>query len=401
MASSTAQTIAYPAPSARPYRRGAEVTAPHVVVLFGGTGDLSRRKLIPGLARLASSHLAPEMVVVASSLDEMSDDDFRAFAKAAVDDFGKHVPVGDEWEAFASHLRYVPTSAGPEALAAAVTAAEEQLGEDVRRLHYLSVPPAAALDVIGMLDRAGLVDRSRVIMEKPFGTDLESAVELNRQVHEVFDETDVFRIDHFLGKEAAQNVLALRFANGLFEPIWNRNFIDHIQIDVPETLGLDQRADFYESTGAYKDMVVTHLFQVMAFVAMEPPTALDPASISEEKNKVFRALLPIAPSDVVRGQFSGYATFAGWPGIPTRRPSSHCAAASTTGVGPASRSTCARVSRWPRGSGSSRSPSRRPPARCSRRTPASAPPAPITSPSTSPTTPGYRCPTTASGRGRE
>ena len=116
----------------------------------------------------------------------------------------------------------------------------------------------------------------------------------------------IFRIDHFLGKEAAQNILAFRFANGLFEPIWNRNFIDHIQIDIPETLGLDRRAGFYESTGAYKDMVVTHLFQVMAFVAMEPPTALEPRAISEEKNKVFRSLLPIDPRNVVRGQYSGY-----------------------------------------------------------------------------------------------
>ena len=146
-----------------------------------------------------------------------------------------------------------------------------------------------------MLRDADLVDRSRVVMEKPFGTDLRSAVELNRRVHETFSEEQIFRIDHFLGKEPAQNILAFRFANGLFEPIWNRNFIDHVQIDVPETLGLDNRADFYEATGAYKDMVVTHLFQVMAFVAMEPPTALEPRAISEEKNKVFRSLLPIEP----------------------------------------------------------------------------------------------------------
>ena len=129
---------------------------------------------------------------------------------------------------------------------------------------------------------------------------------LNDFVHSVFDESQIFRIDHFLGKEAAQNILAFRFANGLFEPIWNRNFIDHVQIDIPETLGLDQRANFYEATGAYKDMVVTHLMQVMAFVAMEPPTALEPQAISEEKNKVFRSMLPIDPDFVVRGQYGGY-----------------------------------------------------------------------------------------------
>ena len=162
-----------------------------------------------------------------------------------------------------------------------------------------------------MLHDAKLVERSRVVMEKPFGTDLASAVELNAFVHETFDEKQIFRIDHFLGKEAAQNILAFRFANGLFEPIWNRNFIDHIQIDIPETLGLDERANFYESTGAYKDMVVTHLFQVMAFVVMEPPTALEPRAISEEKNKVFRSMLPVKCSDVVRGQFAGYRELEG------------------------------------------------------------------------------------------
>jgi glucose-6-phosphate 1-dehydrogenase len=212
----------------------------------------------------------------------------------------------EEWAKFADGLEYVPVTAGPEALAAAVKAAEEKLGPDACRLHYLSVPPKAAQAVIVMLRDADLVDRARVVMEKPFGDDLDSAIKLNDFVHETFDESQIFRIDHFLGKEAALNILAFRFANGLFEPIWNRNFIDHVQIDIPETLGLDQRANFYESTGAYKDMVVTHLMQVMAFVAMEPPTALEPRAISEEKNKVFRSMLPIDTRKVVRGQYGGY-----------------------------------------------------------------------------------------------
>ena len=143
-------------------------------------------------------------------------------------------------------------------------------------------------------------------MEKPFGTDLESAKKLNARLHEVFDEEQIFRIDHFLGKEAAQNILAFRFANGLFEPIWNRNFIDHVQIDVPETLGLEMRASFYESTGAFRDMVVTHLMQVLAFMAMEPPTSLAPGPISDEKLKVFRSMRPLEPHNVVRGQYLGY-----------------------------------------------------------------------------------------------
>ncbi len=182
---------------------------------------------------------------------------------------------------------------------------------NAERLHYLSVPPNAALSAVGMLKEAGLVERSRIIMEKPFGTDLKSSVSLNARLHEVFEEEQIFRIDHFLGKEPAQNILAFRFANGLFEPIWNRNFIDHVQIDVPETLGLGKRAGFYEQTGAFRDMVVTHLFQILAFMAMEPPTSLEPSPISEEKNKVFRSMLPIQPTDVVRGQYTGYRSEEG------------------------------------------------------------------------------------------
>src|SRR6202790_2752395 len=166
--------------------------------------------------------------------------------------------------------------------------------------HYMSVPPGAALSAVRMLRDAGLVERSRIIMEKPFGTDLASAVSLNARLHEVFDEDRIFRIDHFLGKEPAQNILAFRFAKGLFEPIWNRNFIDHVQIDVPEKLGLGKRAGFYEQTGAFRDMVVTHLFQILGFMAMESPTSLEPKPISEKKNKVFRSMLPIKPADVVR-----------------------------------------------------------------------------------------------------
>jgi glucose-6-phosphate 1-dehydrogenase len=282
------------------------VIPPHVIVLFGATGDLARRKLLPGLAHLALSALAPDIQVIGSSLEDHTEETFRNFAKQAVGEFSHHPLSPAQWDEFAHRLTYVPTSAGPEGLSEAVKIAEEKLGGQVGRLHYLSVPPAAATAVIQMLREADLVDRSRVVMEKPFGTDLQSAIALNDKVHETFRERQVFRIDHFLGKEAAQNILAFRFANGLFEPIWNRNFIDHVQIDIPETLGLDKRANFYEVTGAYKDMVVTHLFQVLAFVAMEPPTALEPRAISEEKNKVFRSMLPIDPHDVVRGQYSGY-----------------------------------------------------------------------------------------------
>ena len=279
---------------------------PHVIVLFGAAGDLSRRKLIPGLLHLSQTGLLPECRIVATSLEDYDDDGFRAFAREACTEFSIHPSSDRQWAKFAQRLRYVQQGSGPEGLGATVKAAEAEIGGEPRRLHYLSVPPNAARSVVQTLADAGLVERSRIIMEKPFGTNLATSRILNAALHAVFDEEQIFRIDHFLGKEAAQNILAFRFANGLFEPIWNRNHIDHVQIDVPETLGLGQRIGFYEKTGAYRDMVVTHLFQVLAFMAMEPPTALEPGAISEEKNKVFRSMMAIEPNHVVRGQSLGY-----------------------------------------------------------------------------------------------
>jgi glucose-6-phosphate 1-dehydrogenase len=279
---------------------------PQVVVLVGATGDLSRRKLLPGLFHLTSAGFIPGYRIIGVSLEALSAADFRQFARKALDEFSAREISDTAWNEFADCLDYVPLAAGHEALRAAVDKAERSLAAESTRLHYLSVPPAAALSAVRLLQEAGLVERSRVVMEKPFGTDLASAVALNAKLHEVFAEEQIFRIDHFLGKEPAQNILAFRFANGLFEPIWNRNFINHVQIDVPETLGLGKRTGFYESIGAFRDMVVTHLFQILAFMAMEPPTALEPAPISEEKNKVFRSMLPIVPANVVRGQYIGY-----------------------------------------------------------------------------------------------
>jgi len=279
---------------------------PQVVVLVGATGDLARRKLLPGMFHLSSAGFIPGCRIIGVSLDDLDLDGFRKVARAALDEFSSRPVVEADWRAFSACLDYVPLKAGAPALKAAVEKAEQSFGAECRRLHYLSVPPSAALAAVRLLGEAGLVERSRIVMEKPFGTDLASAVSLNAKLHEVFGEEQIFRIDHFLGKEPAQNILAFRFANGLFEPIWNRNFIDHVQIDVPETLGLGKRAGFYEQTGAFRDMVVTHLFQILAFMAMEPPTSLEPAPISEEKNKVFRSMLPIQPTDVVRGQYNGY-----------------------------------------------------------------------------------------------
>ncbi|MHB1533452.1 MAG: glucose-6-phosphate dehydrogenase [Acidimicrobiales bacterium] len=286
---------------------------PHLITLFGATGDLARRKLLPALLHLSQAKLLPECRIVGVSLDDLDDEGFRDVARVACQEFARAPIAAGDWERFAARLGYVPLDAGPAALAEKAGLLEAQLGPDARRLHYLSVPPSAAEAVVQCLAEAGLVERARIIMEKPFGTNLATAQLLNAHVHQIFREEQVFRIDHFLGKEAAQNILALRFANGLFEPIWNRDHIDHVQIDVPETLAVGERGGFYESTGAFCDMVVTHLFQILAFVAMEPLTALEPLSITEEKNKVFRSLRPLDVTKVVRGQYEGYS----WtPGVP-------------------------------------------------------------------------------------
>jgi glucose-6-phosphate 1-dehydrogenase len=279
---------------------------PQIVVLFGATGDLSQRKLLPGLFHLVSAGFIPSCRIVAVSLDQIDTETFRAMARKAVENFRHHGPGMDAWPDFAGKLEYLPLAGGPAGLKAAVDEASKALGGNSQMVHYLSIPPGAALSAVHMLAQADLAGGSRIIMEKPFGTDLTTALALNAALHEVFSEDQIFRIDHFLGKEPAQNILAFRFGNGLFEPIWNRNFIDHVQIDVPEALEIGGRIGFYEQTGAFRDMVVTHLFQILAFMAMEPPTSLAPGPISEEKNKVFRSLEPIDPADVVRGQYIGY-----------------------------------------------------------------------------------------------
>ncbi|MBA2546514.1 MAG: glucose-6-phosphate dehydrogenase [Solirubrobacterales bacterium] len=287
--------------------------APHVVVLFGVTGDLAKRKLLPGLMHLCEAGLMPDFRLVGATRRDLSDEELREMAREACEEFGRVEVTPENWGPFAERIVHANTKQGAGALADAVAKCEKELGGEPRRLHYLSVPPTAALPTVHLIDEAGVVDRSRIIMEKPFGTDLASACELNAKLHQVFDEHQIFRIDHYLGKEAAQNILALRFANGLFEPIWNLNHIDHVQIDVPETHTVADRGGFYEETGAFRDMVVTHLFQILAFVAMEPPTALDPESITVEKNKVFRSLRPLEPARVVRGQYEGYSGHDGVP----------------------------------------------------------------------------------------
>jgi glucose-6-phosphate 1-dehydrogenase len=286
---------------------GVPVPDDHVLVLFGATGDLARRKLLPGLFHLGEAGLLPERYrIVCVSRDALTDDEFRAFAHKAVDEFGRRPTTGEAWKEFSRLLSYVDSDAGAGALSETVARAEDEVGPDASRLHYLSVPPVAMAGIVEALGSTGLAERARVILEKPFGTDLHSARALNRTVHAVFDESQIFRIDHFLGKEAVQNILALRFANGMFETGWNREHIDHVQIDVPETLSIGMRADFYEGTGAFRDMVVTHLFQILGVIAMEPPTSLQPKALVDEKAKVFEAMALLDPKRAVRGQYEGY-----------------------------------------------------------------------------------------------
>ena len=321
-------TQAQERPAGHSVRRGHAKPGPQIFVLFGATGDLAKRKLLPGLYHLFVAGLLPEEFrVIGSAPPEfaLSDADFRNHAEDACQQFGNCKP-DESWDSFAQRLAFGPASPeDPSGLVNAVDAAQKALSQapgrrrnrngEVGRLFHLAVPPSAFAGVVGMLGDTGLAtEHARVIIEKPFGTNLESSIELNTAVHKVFSEDRIFRIDHFLGKESVDNILAFRFANGLFEPIWNRQHIRYIQIDVPETLTVEGRAAFYDATGAYRDMVVTHLFQVLGFIAMEPPTSLGAKPLRDEKEKVFDSLKPIdVRHDVVRGQYEGYRDI---PGVP-------------------------------------------------------------------------------------
>jgi glucose-6-phosphate 1-dehydrogenase len=285
----------------------AEIPDNQVIVLFGATGDLAKRKLLPGMFHLAQVGLMPKRFrIVGAARHPVALDEFREVARQAIEASGREDMSPATWDPFADSLRFVGVGDGFDDLAKAVAEAREELGGEAGVLYYLSLPPAAAIGTVEALGAAGLGAAARVITEKPFGTDLDSARELNAHLHSVFDERCIYRIDHYLGREAVQNLLALRFANGMFEPVWNRNHIDHVQIDIPETLSIEMRGSFYEETGAFRDMIVTHLFQVLGFVAMEPPVSFEPKALGAEREKVFDSMSPLSPDDVVRGQYDGY-----------------------------------------------------------------------------------------------
>jgi glucose-6-phosphate 1-dehydrogenase len=286
------------------------IPSDHIIVVFGANGDLSRRKLLPSFFHLHEEGMMPhDYRIIGSSRSEMSDDSFRDFAHTAIKEFSRSSAPDHVWNEFAQRLSYVSTTFGPDSagpMEDAMRRAEREMRQEPRRLFYLAVPPTAFDEITRGLAKSGLIDGGRVIFEKPFGHDLKSFNELNETVRSCLDDSQVYRIDHFLGKETVQNILALRFANGMFEPVWNRSHIDHVQIDAPESLGIGSRAAFYESTGALRDMVVTHLFQVLSFVALEPPPTFSPKALMDEVAKVFESIAPLQPDDVVFGQYEGY-----------------------------------------------------------------------------------------------
>ena len=287
-----------------------EVPPDHIFVMFGATGDLAKRKILPGLFHLAVAGLLPHQYrIIGCSREKsaISDKEFRARAYDAVCEFGSNLPEGEMWEEFEKTLSFASANEdGTGTLVDAVTSAEKDMGGTIEKLIHLAVPPKAVLGIVEMLGAVGLNKNSKIICEKPFGVDLASARELNHVIAANFDESQVFRIDHFLGKESIDNILALRFANGLFEPIWNRNHVSYVQIDVPEMLSIEGRGGFFEETGTFRDMVVTHLLQVLAFVAMEQPISFEAKPLRDEIDKVFQAITPISPEHVIRGQYDGY-----------------------------------------------------------------------------------------------
>ena len=265
--------------------------------------------MFPGLYHLAAADRLPdEYAIIGSGRHSPGTDaEFRERIRADLGEFVKDPLDEAVVEKLLSRLSFQTSTDDDGAeLAAAVRAAHDQLGPDARTLVYLSVPPAATKAMFAMLGKEDIANGARIVHEKPFGTDLESSRELETAIKAVVSEEQVYRIDHFLGKEAVQNILALRFANGLIEPAWNRSNVVSVQIDVPEDLTVEGRGAFYEETGCFRDMVSTHLVQVLGFVAMEPPVHLDALALRNEKAKVFAAMRPLDPSRVVFGQYDGY-----------------------------------------------------------------------------------------------
>ena len=309
-------------PSPHPLFEGLGVermAPPCAMVIFGASGDLTHRKLMPALYHLAVARsLPPAFAVVGVARTELDDDDFRGRMRDAVEDALDGDPVDEQaWQQLSKGMRYVPGDYGEEATFDRLRDVLEELDRSCatagNRLYYLATVPSMFAPVATGLSRRGLAAEedgrfARVVVEKPFGHDLESARELDAQLHTVLSESQIYRIDHYLGKETVQNVLALRFANTIFEPIWNRQYVDHVQITVAETAGVGHRAGFYETAGALRDIVQNHLMQVLALTTMEPPVSMDPKGIRDEKVKALAAVDVLGTDEVfenvIRGQYT-------------------------------------------------------------------------------------------------
>ncbi|MCW2936300.1 MAG: zwf [Actinomycetia bacterium] len=287
---------------------------PTVFVLFGATGDLAARMVLPAFYRLADEGLLPKQwLLVGNGRGDVAHEDFRARVRDAVTGSGIE-PEPKEWDAFAQRLFFAGggfSTDSPGSLLDVIDKARERLGSDPQLVHYLAVPPVAFAGLTKALGKHGLSRGARVVYEKPFGTSGDDFRELDRVVHSVLDEQQVYRIDHFLGKEATQDLHLLRFANGLFAGCWDGEHVESVQIDVPETLDISDRAQFYDATGAVLDMLVTHLFQVAAEVAMEPPASLGSLDLQAAREKVIGCFRPLNPAEVVLGQFDGYRDVPG------------------------------------------------------------------------------------------
>jgi len=299
---------------------GSPVTEPCTVVLFGASGDLAKRKVIPAMYDLATHNsLGPRYAIIGFSRTAMSDESFRGASAEAAKSISEVGPIDPKkWEEFASNLYYQAGEYGnPDDFAKLAKRLDDLSAEKKlrgNRLFYLSTPPEVYPHIVEQLGRAGLAKPAspdfwiRIIIEKPFGRDLASAKELNNIVLSVFDEKQVYRIDHYLGKDTVQNLLVLRFSNGIFEPLWNRNYVDHVQITAAETLGVERRGGFYETAGALRDMIQSHVLQLTSLVAVEPPAQFDATAVRNEKLKILQSIRPfdlgMVAQSVVRGQYA-------------------------------------------------------------------------------------------------
>ncbi len=296
--------------------QGSASDEPTLIILYGGTGDLAKRLVLPAFWELYTRDLLPRRwKLVGNGRGDVSHEEFQQHIHDALSEFAS-TPEPEAWEKFAPHVLFAGggfTHDNPGTLLDVIGEAEEDLGEDRRIIHYLAIPPSAFEKTTRAIKAHGLGPESKAVYEKPFGTSLESFHALDELVHSVFDEEQVYRIDHFLGKEATQNLHLVRFSNRLFNDTWNAEHLAQVQIDVPETLDIADRAGFYDETGASLDMLVTHLFQVAAQVAMEPPLSMAAEHLQDARESVIAAFRPLDPSEVVLGQYRGYRETEGVP----------------------------------------------------------------------------------------